>query len=275
MTGTVPAAVTLRRVETLDELEACADLQEVVWGTSFSGRVPAAVMRVAEHVGGVTAGAFDPDGTLLGFVFGLTGPRQGRLVHWSHMLAVLPEVRDRGLGTRLKLLQRELVRQVGAEHMLWTFDPLVARNAHLNLNHLRTRVVEYVPNMYGERTGSPLHAGIGTDRLIVRWDVAPGPVERDGDGSPGVPADDGASLPMVTPDAGDAVAAAALASAPALRIEVPIDLHRILVEAPERAARWRAYTRAAFLSCLEQGHRVRGFHRDLVSGRAWYILARG
>ncbi|HJU64828.1 MAG TPA: hypothetical protein VJ596_04090 [Gemmatimonadaceae bacterium] len=272
MTGTVPAAVTLRRVETLDELQACADLQEVVWGSSFQGRVPAAVMRVAEHVGGVTAGAFDPEGALLGFVFGLTGPRQGRLVHWSHMLAVLPEVRDRGLGTRLKLLQRELVRQTGAEHMLWTFDPLVSRNAHLNLNHLRTRVVEYVPNMYGEQTGSPLHAGIGTDRLIVRWDVAPARSDRDGDSGPVM--DDGASLPMVTPEAGDAAAAAALASAAALRIEIPLDLHRMLMEAPERAVRWRAYTRAAFLSCLERGHRVRGFHRDLENGRAWYVLAR-
>ena len=42
---------------------------------------------------------------MLGFVFGMTGVQEGRLVHWSDLLAVRPEARDRGIGRRLKLFQ--------------------------------------------------------------------------------------------------------------------------------------------------------------------------
>ena len=76
---------------------------------------------------------------MLGFVFGMTGVQDGRLVHWSDLLAVRPEARDRGLGRRLKLYQRSLVAELGVTRMLWTYDPLVARNAHLNLNALGAR----------------------------------------------------------------------------------------------------------------------------------------
>src|SRR6201999_2681869 len=108
--------------------------------------------------------------------FGLTGVRGGRLVHWSHMLAVAPGARDLGLGTRLKLFQRDLLRELGVLSVLWTYDPLEARNAHLNLNRLGAEVVEYVEDMYAGEMGSDLAEGIGTDRFIVDWRI---------DGEPG------------------------------------------------------------------------------------------
>ena len=76
--------------------------------------------------------------------------------------------------------QRDLVRAVGVETMHWTFDPLVARNAHLNLTRLGARAIEYVPDMYGTNTGSPIHGALPTDRVIVAWDLSrpPDPVER-------------------------------------------------------------------------------------------------
>ena len=100
-------------------------------------------------------------------MFGITGVQEGQLVHWSHMLAVERAYRDHGLGRRLKECQRELLRELGVDTIYWTFDPLVARNAHLNLNRLGTTVREYVPDMYGD-TGSPLHT-FGTDRFVVAW----------------------------------------------------------------------------------------------------------
>ena len=51
------------------------------------------ILLVAQKVGGVAAGAFDGQGKLMGFVFGLTGVENGAIVHWSDMLAVRPEPR--------------------------------------------------------------------------------------------------------------------------------------------------------------------------------------
>jgi predicted GNAT superfamily acetyltransferase len=136
------------------------------------------------------------DSHLVGFVLGLTGvrpavgpslpspafpgaaappagtsaaPPRPEVFHWSHMLAVHPSVRDLGLGRRLKAFQRELLLSIGVTTMEWTFDPLEARNANLNLNILRAEVAEYVEDMYKGEEGSELARGIGTDRFIVSW----------------------------------------------------------------------------------------------------------
>src|SRR5204863_77835 len=104
-TGTM----TLRNLDRWRDFEACVELQRDTWGRDFSACVPAAVLMVAQRVGGVTAGAFDAEGRLQGFIFGLTGYSGGRPMHWSHMLAVRERARDAGLGIRLKLYQRELL----------------------------------------------------------------------------------------------------------------------------------------------------------------------
>ena len=109
----------------------CVALQELTWGAGFTEKVPAAMLLVAQKLGGVVAGAFDDAGVMQGFVFGVTGLKDGRLVHWSDMLAVRPEAQGTHLGERLKEYQRDKCRSLGIEVMYWTFDPLVARNALL------------------------------------------------------------------------------------------------------------------------------------------------
>ena len=170
-TGSGIAGVTIRRVSSLAEYDECVRMQHETWGEQFTESVSATVLRITQEMGGVTAAAFRADGYMLGFVFGITGVRSGELAHWSDMLAVRPAARDMGLGARLKHYQRDLVREIGVRTMYWTYDPLVARNAHLNLERLGARAVEYRPAFYGENTGSVMHAGLGTDRFIVRWDV--------------------------------------------------------------------------------------------------------
>src|SRR5690348_5358085 len=163
-----PETIEIRPLAGPDELLACVDLQCETWGEGFSDVVPAAILKVAQRIGGIVLGAFAPPKTLVGFVFGLTGVERGRLVHWSDMLAVRPEARNIGIGRRLKEEQRRVVRELGADVIYWTFDPLVGRNAHLNLNRLGVRISEYVVDMYGI-TDSVLHGGVPTDRLIVAW----------------------------------------------------------------------------------------------------------
>ncbi|HEX7938590.1 MAG TPA: GNAT family N-acetyltransferase, partial [Gemmatimonadaceae bacterium] len=124
--------ITIRALESQADLAACVALQRDTWGRGFADVVPASILQVAQKVGGVAAGAFDPSGQLVGFVFGMTGLKDGDVVHWSDMLAVRPSVQNRGLGRRLKEFQRQAVAKLGAKRIYWTYDPLVARNAHIN-----------------------------------------------------------------------------------------------------------------------------------------------
>lgn len=85
------------------------------------------------------------------------------------MLAVRESYRNQGIGEKLKLFQKETLLSRGVDRIYWSFDPLEAKNAHLNFNHLGVYVREFVADMYGE-TSSPLHS-TGTDRLIAIWDL--------------------------------------------------------------------------------------------------------
>ena len=129
------------------------------------------MLLVAQKLGGVCAGAFDDNGRMLGFVFGVTGLKDGAMVHWSDMLAVHPEAQGHNLGQRLKEYQRQQCRAMGLGIIYWTYDPLVARNAHLNLSRMGARAAEYVEAMYGEGTNSPLQGDMPTDRFVVAWPV--------------------------------------------------------------------------------------------------------
>ncbi|HEY0779379.1 MAG TPA: hypothetical protein VGD56_15540 [Gemmatirosa sp.] len=264
--GTVDDVV-VRRVETLAEYQACVAVERETWGADFREYVPATILMVAQKLGGVVAGAFAPDGAMLGFVFGMAGVMDGRVVHWSDMLAVRSAARGARVGERLKHFQRELARAAGAEAMYWTFDPLVARNAHLNLARLGARAIEYVPNMYGDDTGSVLHAGLPTDRLVARWDLA------HGDGLAAAPPLHARPAPVViaVPPDGTPAFAPAPADAPLVRIAVPPDF---LDLAPERRAAWRTAAREAFVFYLQRGYAVSAFRRATDDMLPFYELER-
>jgi predicted GNAT superfamily acetyltransferase len=240
----------------------CVALQELTWGTGFTEKVPAAMLLVAQKLGGVTAGAFADDGTMLGFVFGVTGIKDGRVVHWSDMLAVRPEAQGTHLGTRLKEYQREKCRELGIETIYWTFDPLVARNAHLNLNRMGARAVEFVPAMYGEGTNSPLQGDMPTDRFVIDWAVDPAKAAAPLDRLPD-------ELPLAV---GEDAQEGALVDAPSVGIRVPRDITALAAADIAAARRWRFATRRAFSHYLPRGYAVRGFVADARGGT--YLLSR-
>jgi predicted GNAT superfamily acetyltransferase len=215
------------------------------------------MLLVTQKIGAVLLGAFDRGDDLIGFVYGLTG-LQDTLVHWSHMLAVRPDWQDRGVGQALKWAQRDRAVAMGIETMLWTFDPLVSRNAHVNLTRLGVRVREYVPNLYG-LMASRTDAVIGSDRLIVAWALGqptPSPATAPGD----VPLIRGPEAPL--PDA------------PTVLLAVPVDVQQLKEEDPDAARAWRRHTRTAFTHYLGAGYVVRGFARDAAEGPA-YVLELG
>lgn len=274
----------IRPLSTFAELDAGVEMQRQTWGRHFDDIVSAALMRVSQKIGGVSAGAFDGDGELVGLLFGLTGVREGALVHWSHMLAVKTDWQGKGLGTILKAYQRRRVMAIGVEKMFWTFDPLEARNAHFNINRLGVQVDDYIPDMYGSGDTSPMHRGIGTDRFIAVW-----PLQAVGDRmSPtddaltwdesGMEAD--VALPAPSPEGARGYDKHLLESAISgsdsdgfAFVEIPGDIQRLKAERPDEASSWRTLTRTAFTHYLGEGMAVSGFLRDPASGRCFYVLA--
>ncbi len=261
-TDAASANVTIRRVESGHEYDECVAIQRETWGAHFSEGVPATILRVAQEVGGVTAAAFDSNGAMLGFVFGISGVRDGELAHWSDMLAVRGAARNMGLGKRLKAYQRDLLLQCGIRTMYWTYDPLVARNAYINLCQLGARVTEYRTNYYGENTGSVMHTGIGTDRFIVRWTLDGGVEPR----ASAMPPDD---VPLVTPES-----PAVAAHSQGVRVAIPDDVIALLDSDPPLARRWRDTTRLAFTTLFGDGYRVTGFTRGTDAQPPAYLLQR-
>lgn len=264
------APIEVRALRTHDEFVRCVDLQNEVWGAAFSERVPAAILKVSQRIGGITAGAFDGD-RLVGFVFGMTGTEHGRLVHWSDMLAVRDDMRDRGIGRRLKEYQRDTLRGLNVSRIYWTYDPLVSRNAHLNLNRLGARVAEYVPDMYGAETSSVLHRGLGTDRFIVAWDLDGAPTASATSTSESVSLD----APVLNPVASDGRPTVPdLTNHPldaTVRIAVPAAIDQVQAASVSSATRWRVSTRCALLWAMDAGYRVTGFVREDAADINYYV----
>lgn len=252
----------IRDFESHSDRAQCVELQELTWGRGFTEKVPAAMLLVAQKTGGVTAGAFDDTGLLLGYVFGVTGIKDGELIHWSDMLAVRPDAQGLHLGERLKEYQREKCRAKGIGTMYWTYDPLVARNAHLNLNRMRARVDEFVVAMYGEETNSPLQGDMPTDRFVIAWAIDPAHASAPLDVLP-------EALALVVHDgAGEGD----LVDAPQVGVRVPRDITALAAADIAAARRWRFATRRAFTHYLPLGYTVRGFVADATGGT--YLLTR-
>jgi predicted GNAT superfamily acetyltransferase len=233
----------------LDEFERCVELQGAVWGYESGDLVPRRLFLLASKIGGQVVGGFNPAGLMVGFAMALPGFRDGRPYLHSHMLAVLPEYRNAGLGRRLKLAQRDDAIERGFELMEWTFDPLEIKNAYLNITKLGALSRRYAADFYGP-SSSPLQAGLPTDRLYAEWWLRSPRVEA---------ALRGESEPAVALE----------------RIEVP---HRIAEwkrrpELAQQAAALQQQVRHALQAAFARGLSVLAFERD-PEGNGTYVLGR-
>lgn len=246
------AGVTLRPLTSITDADQILSVMIATWGEHQL--LPREMIRALADCGNVPYGAFD--GTeLIGYVLGWAAVdlTDGLHMH-SHMLATLPERRHAGVGYALKLAQRALCLDRGIKLVRWTFDPLLSRNAYLNLAKLGATADRFLPNFYGEMTDS-LNAGERSDRLLVRWDLeheATGPAVAEGFQVLGRTDDD--EMPSPTE-------VRAIAKGPAL-IWIPRDYHDLRTRDPALASAWRDATAEAFSRCLEIGLVVSGFTAD-------------
>jgi predicted GNAT superfamily acetyltransferase len=160
--------IAIRELGTHEELREVVALQKTIWGFEDADLLPFRMLVVATKIGGQLLGALDGD-RMIAFCLAIPGLKaDGSPYLHSHMLGVLAEYRNHGVGRQLKLRQRDDALARGIDLIEWTFDPLEIKNAHFNVERLGAIVRRYLRNQYGA-SSSPLHGGLPTDRLIAEW----------------------------------------------------------------------------------------------------------
>ena len=231
------------------EFAGAIELQQIIWGFDDIDILPLRLFVTATKIGGQVFGAYD-GARMIGFCLAIPGikadPRKGNQSYLhSHMLGVLKEYRDAGVGRMLKLEQRKDALARGIKLIEWTFDPLEIKNAYFNIERLGAVVRRFVLNQYG-MTSSKLHGGLPTDRCVAEWQLS----------SPRVEAILGARSPERLPEAA--------------RVSVPSAIYEIKDTDPVRAREIQKRVSEQFLKNFSDGLSVTRFER--TSGFGSYIF---
>ena len=234
--------IEIRWLKKHSEFVEAVALQKEIWGFKDIELLPVRLFVVASKIGGQTLGAFDGS-RMIAFGLAIPGLKPGGQYYLhSHMLGVLPEYRDSGVGRAIKLKQREDAIAHGIELVEWTFDPLEIKNAYFNIERLGAVVRRYVINQYGS-TSSRLHGGLPTDRCIAEWWVSGPRAAALLDGGPPPPREQ-----------------------PVASITVPGDIAEIRENEPARAAEIQSAVSCKFVDLFARGLAVIGFERTPEAG---------
>jgi predicted GNAT superfamily acetyltransferase len=272
---------TIHLLETPEEMNAVEALQRLVWPGSETDVIPAHMLLAAVHNGGLALGAFVGD-DLVGVSFGFPGiyttPDGPRLKHHSHILGVHPKWIGKGIGFALKRAQWQMIRKQGLDRITWTYDPLLSRNAHLNISRLGAVCNTYLRSEYGEMRDG-LNSGLPSDRFQVDWWLNTKRVERrlSRRSRPALTLDHyrtaKATLLEVHTDRGLAPCLPELTSSltgTLLLVEIPSNFPALKAADLPLAHDWRFYTREVFEDAFATGYLITDFVRD--KGRSFYVM---
>ncbi len=273
---------TIRLLETPEEMTAVEELQRLVWPGSETDVIPTHMLLAAIHNGGLALGAFVKD-QLVGVSFSIPGfyttPDGPRLKHHSHILGVHPKWNGKGIGFALKRAQWQMVRKQGLDRITWTYDPLLSRNAHLNISRLGAVCNTYLHSEYGDMRDS-LNAGLPSDRFQVDWWLNAKRVERrlSRHSRPALTLDHyrtaEATLFEAQADRRSGLRPPEETNSPAgtlLLVEIPSDFPALKTADLALARDWRFYTREVFEDAFATGYLVTDFVHDRE--RSFYVLA--
>ncbi len=279
----------IRVLETPEEMREVEELQRLVWPGSETDVVPAHLLITAAHNGGLVLGAYGGHPPrLIGFVFGFPGldmlPDGPAPKHCSHMLGVHPDYRNSGLGFALKRAQWQMVRHQGLTHVTWTYDPLLSRNAYLNIARLGAVCNTYRRSEYGEMRDA-LNIGLPSDRFQVDWWIRTARVERRLSRNPrltlrlehflqaGVkPVYEARRNSQGHPSPPSALPTL---QGPLLLAEIPSDIEALKAADLPLAREWRFFTREFFETAFAAGYLVTDFIFEAEMRRSFYVLSYG
>src|SRR5206468_12161277 len=273
--------VRIRLARDRGDFESCVRLQREVWSLADVEITSTIQLIATTWAGGLVHLAETAAGEAVGFAYAFPALRGGVAHLHSDMLAVRPEHQKRGVGLKLKWAQRADALQARVTVITWTYDPLQALNANLNLRRLGAIGTEFVENFYGVTT-SELHHGLPTDRLLVRWDLNAPRVQELAPITElprTVPAPVFPRINDVKWQAGWPVSSDPRLDleAPELLLEIPPEWNVLCQAAPRVAAGWQEKVRRAFQAYLGRGYAAADFATTEEAGRRrpLYILSKG
>jgi predicted GNAT superfamily acetyltransferase len=236
----------IRPLTTPDQFQDAVELQTTIWGFDDVDLLPVRFFIVVTKIGGQAFGAYDGD-RMVAFCIAIPGLKHlvkgqdAKTYLHSHMLGVLPEYQDYGVGRTLKLRQREEALEQGVHLIEWTFDPLELKNAYFNIERLGCIVRRYVRNKYGI-SSSRLQAGLPTDRCTAEWWIDTERVKA------AIERRERVRPPVVE------------------RISIPNGIARLKQEDPQAARIVQAAATDQFLAHFAKGLAVVGFERSELAG---------
>jgi predicted GNAT superfamily acetyltransferase len=277
------AGVDVRELHEVADHRQVARLFQEIWRPAAGNPPPvtAELLRALAHAGNYVAGAWAGErlaGACMGFLAwpgeahgGAPGPAGAGLALHSHIAGVAPGTQRQGVGFALKAHQRAWALSHGLPLVVWTFDPLVARNAWFNLTKLAAAATGYLPDFYGPMTDA-INAGEESDRLLVSWRLEDPRVAAACSGSPSEPDPEalraaGATVALDA-DAGG-LPVAGPTDAELLLVRVPPDVEGLRERDPAAARRWRHAVRDTLGGLMAAGAAVTGFART-----GCYVLQR-
>ena len=223
-------SIQVRKLDNLQDQDSARKIFDITWSLDAGTEITPNLLQAMVHSGSYLSGAF-VDNKIVGTAFAFPATNGGLHLH-SHMTAVLLEYRDKGVGYALKIDQWNWAKRNNYSKLSWTFDPLVRRNAKLNIVKLGVDISAYHPNFYGEMPDA-LNAGDESDRLMVSWRTdIDAPKARE----------------LITkPETGD------------ILIEIPEDIVAIRSKNQSESMKWRRQVREQFLAAFEKNGKVVGF----------------
>jgi len=250
--------IVIRPIKAARDIDAAVALQEEIWGGG-SGTLPDNFLKINTMVGGVSAGAFRKGSQLVGLVLSIVANLEGKHSQWSLRLGVQKEARNLKLGYWLKTYQKECCLSIGIKSIHWTFDPLEARNAHINLNNLGAKAIHFEKNMY-PRSHSKLHQGLEpNDRIIIRWNLKKKLTAKK---RPNI--DLFKNIPIINNKVG--------LNSDTVRIEIPLDIQDLKENNINEAVKWRKETSLGFSYYFKEGFEPTHFYKDPKTSRCFYVL---
>jgi predicted GNAT superfamily acetyltransferase len=265
--------VRLRRATGLNDYLDVVSLEKEVWGDdTHIATLP--MLLLADKFGGSVIVAEEASGSLVGFSFAILGREREALFWWSHMTAVKEGYRNKNIGRRLKVKQREEALAAGIEEIRWTFDPLQAVNAHFNIHKLGVIVRKYEENIYG-LSESPLHRNLPTDRFVAEWRLNDEQVRTRVSGSEhAVILRDIDRIPRIIPHRNGPDREPNLTlEDDLLLLEIPTDITSLKERDLAEARKWQDQIRAAALHYLALGYVITDFILfDKEGAEAFYVL---
>lgn len=258
----IPVSYHVLQCTETRQINQIVKIQEQVWGDDVTSA--AQLIATIRNGGSVIVALAGEE--VVGFTYCFPGYKHGSLYLCSHMAAVIEAYRGQGIGRGLKLKQREWAQAHGFEKIEWTFDPLEARNAFLNLCKLGGYIKDYVPSYYGDLEDN-INRGLPSDRFILSWDLASAKVTNAiASSRPITPATNYPQLISWTlrddiPVPYDNQTTALSPTERHYLVAVPANIAYIKVKDFEVAKKWRKIQRSIFILAFSMGYRINYLYR--------------